>query len=57
MSQQQPYSAQPGETGEIFCRETQTLVEQNKMRPGYDCRCSGCTQWVTRHGDPMRGAK
>lgn len=54
MSQQQPYSAQPGE---IFCRETQTLVEANKMRPGYDCRCSGCIRWVERNGDPMRGAK
>jgi hypothetical protein len=54
MSQQQGYSAQPGE---VYCRETQTLVEDNKMRPGYDCRCSGCTQWVARNGDPMRRSK
>ena len=26
--------------GEIYCRETQTLVEDNRMRPSYDCRCS-----------------
>ncbi len=54
MSQQQGYSAAPGE---IYCRETQTLVEDNRMRPGYDCRCSGCTQWVARNGDPMRRSK
>lgn len=54
MSQQQGYGAAPGD---LFCRETQTLVEQNKMRPGYDCRCSGCLTWVARNGDPMRSAK
>jgi hypothetical protein len=54
MSQQQGYSAQPGE---VYCRETQTLVEDNKMRPGYDCRCSGYTQWVARNSDPMRREK
>jgi hypothetical protein len=39
---------------ELYCRATMTLVQENKMRPGYDCRCSGCMQWVARHGDPMR---
>lgn len=51
MSQQQPFTPQ---AGEIFCRETQTLVEHNRMRPGYDCRCSGCIAWVQRNYDPMR---
>lgn len=51
MSAQQPFVPQPGE---LFCRETQTLVEDNRMRPGYDCRCSGCTAWVARNGDPMK---
>lgn len=39
---------------ELHCRETMTPVEQNKMRPGYDCRCSGCMAWVALHGDPMK---
>lgn len=42
---------------ELFCRETQTLVEENRMRPGYDCRCSGCLTWVAAKGDPMKKAK
>jgi hypothetical protein len=54
MSAQAGFSPQPGE---LFCRETQTLVESNKMRPGYDCRCSGCTEYVRRNGDPMRKAQ
>lgn len=51
MSSQTGFSPQPGE---FFCRETQTLVQENKMRPGYDCRCSGCVAWVAHNGDPMR---
>lgn len=31
---------------EFYCRETMTTVENNKMRPGYDCRCSGCMAFV-----------
>lgn len=34
----------------LYCRATLTLVEHNKMRPGYDCRCSGCMAWVKIHG-------
>ncbi len=30
----------------LYCRATMTLVEQNRMRPGYDCRCSGCRAYV-----------
>lgn len=35
---------------EHFCRETMTLVQENGMRPGYDCRCSGCMAFVTEGG-------
>lgn len=41
----------------LYCRETMTPVELNKMRPGYDCRCKGCEAWVKIHGDPMQKAK
>lgn len=34
----------------IYCRATMTLVAENKMRPGYDCRCSGCMAYVALHG-------
>lgn len=30
----------------LLCRATMTLVKDNKMRPGYDCRCSGCKEYV-----------
>lgn len=33
-----------------WCRETMTLVAENKMRAGYDCRCSGCLAYVKLHG-------
>jgi hypothetical protein len=38
-------------TLDFYCKYTGTLVERNGMRPGYDCRCSGCMAWLaTRAG-------
>lgn len=30
----------------LYCRATMTPVEHNRMRPGYDCRCTGCMDYV-----------
>ncbi len=34
------------EMPEFYCFATFTLVQHNKMRPGYDCRCSGCMAYL-----------
>ncbi len=34
----------------LYCYATMTLVEQNGLRPGYDCRCKGCLAYVAIHG-------
>lgn len=32
--------------GEVYCYTTGTPVAQSGMRPGYDCRCTGCITYV-----------
>ena len=54
MSQQQGLQRS---AGEIYCRETQTLVEDNPHAPRLRLPVLGCTQWVARNGDPMRRSK
>lgn len=49
-----PVQGSKQESQEPYCRETMTPVSKSQMRPGYDCRCSGCMAWVTEHGDPMK---
>lgn len=37
---------------EFYCFTTMTLVERNGMRPGYDCKCTGCMNWIKAYGKP-----
>lgn len=34
-----------------YCRTTFTPVPLNGMRPGYDCRCSGCMAHIGKSLD------
>lgn len=43
----------PSENGEPFCRSAWKPVSASVMRPGYDCRCSGC---MASLGLPMDAA-
>jgi hypothetical protein len=42
----------PSESGEPFCRSAWKPVQSSGMRPGYDCRCSGCMQSLGQAMDP-----
>ncbi len=37
---------------EYFCRSAFTTVDKSGMRPGYDCRCSGCMASLGKALDP-----
>lgn len=45
-------SEREGESG-LWCRAAFAPVERSGMRPGYDCRCSGC---MASLGKPMDAA-